>query len=242
MLNHTKQIRKMYESIQRKIFYMIPEKWDQMYLYSSVIDTKDGNQTGELFFYYVPKGIFKKKPVNVYEIPSKFNIDEKEYLDLVQILYEEIKLLRQEFIETNPNDDIWTNITISIKDMKFKIEFSYEDLINSYYTSYDRHVIWRYKYLGIGDDQVSKEEREILKKYRLGVKSLYRTEEYSEGIYIQDIQNIIDYQTIGDENSENNEQIEEIKEQKIEPKKKEPKVKNQLILSEEEIRRIERRN
>ena len=74
MLNHTKKIKEMYEDIQRRIFYMIPEKWEKLYLYASVMDRIDGHKTGELFFYYIPKGIFKKNPVNVYEIPQKFNL------------------------------------------------------------------------------------------------------------------------------------------------------------------------
>ena len=86
MLNHTKKIKEIYEVIQKMIFYMIPEKWDKLYLYSSVIDMPEGKKTGELYFYYIPKGILRKKPVNVYEIPSKFNIDEEEYLKLVKTL------------------------------------------------------------------------------------------------------------------------------------------------------------
>lgn len=38
MLNHTKKIREIFEEIQKILFYMIPEKWDKLYLYSSVID------------------------------------------------------------------------------------------------------------------------------------------------------------------------------------------------------------
>ena len=74
MLNHTKKIKEIYEDIQKKLFYMIPEKWESLYLYSSVIDLGNNEKTGELFFYYIPKGIFRKNPVNVYEIPTKFNI------------------------------------------------------------------------------------------------------------------------------------------------------------------------
>ena len=95
MLNHTKKIKEIYENIQKMIFYMIPEKWDKLYLYSSVIDKKNGKKTGELYFYYIPKGILKKKPVNVYEIPNKFNLDENEYLKLVEVVYTEIKKLRE---------------------------------------------------------------------------------------------------------------------------------------------------
>ena len=93
MLKHTKKIEEMYEKIQRQIFYLIPEKWEKFYLYASVINGVDENKTGELFFYYIPKGILKKSPVNVYEIANKFNLDEKEYLELVKDLYEKIKLL-----------------------------------------------------------------------------------------------------------------------------------------------------
>ena len=28
MLNHTRKIKEIYEDIQRKLFYMIPEKWE----------------------------------------------------------------------------------------------------------------------------------------------------------------------------------------------------------------------
>ena len=79
MLNHTKKIKEIYEDIQKRLFYMIPEKWEKLYLYSSVIDKQNGEKTGELYFYYIPKGILRKKPVNVYEIPSKFNLDENDY-------------------------------------------------------------------------------------------------------------------------------------------------------------------
>ena len=44
MLNHTKKIKEIYEVIQKMIFYMIPEKWDKLYLYSSVIDMPEDNQ------------------------------------------------------------------------------------------------------------------------------------------------------------------------------------------------------
>ena len=54
MLKHTKKIKEMYEDIQKRIFYMIPEKFDSVYLYSSVMDIIEGKKTGELFFYYIP--------------------------------------------------------------------------------------------------------------------------------------------------------------------------------------------
>ena len=70
MIRQTKKIKEIYENIQKKLFYMIPEKWENLYLYASIIDKPKEQSTGELFFYYVPKSILKKNPVNVYEIPS----------------------------------------------------------------------------------------------------------------------------------------------------------------------------
>lgn len=228
MLNHTKKIKEIYEDIQRKIFYMIPEKWDKLYLYSSVLDKPDKEgKTGELFFYYIPKGIFKKKAVNVYEIPAKFNLDEGQYLKLVQILYAKIKELREEF-QKSERKQIWSNITISIQNLKFRVEYDYTDLNHSDFSSYERHVIWRYKMLGIGEEQVSREDKEILQRYFLGAKTLTKKEQYDSGIYIRDIENMIAY---SNENV-NEPEVEEIVETN------ERKRKNQLLLSKEEIERM----
>lgn len=199
MLNHTKQIKEMYEEIQRKLLYMIPEKWESIYLYSSVIEEGKKEPTGELFFYYIPKGIFRKNPVNVYEVPSKFNIDENQYVELVQKLYDDIKQLREEFKRTTPGK-MWSNLTISITNMKFRAEYSYEDLVDNAFNSYERHVIWRYKYLGIGPEQVSKKDKDILYRYFNGARNLAEVEEYNAGIYIeQDTKNIFEYNTQEDE-------------------------------------------
>ena len=209
---------------------MIPEKWDKLYLYSSVIDMPDGQQTGELYFYYIPKGILKKKPVNVYEIPNKFNLEEDEYIRLVKVLYNKIKLLRDEFKKTETGS-LWSNITIIIENLKFKVEYNYEDLVGSDFNSYERHVIWRYNYLGIGGAQVSKKEKEILDRYILGAKTLSRKEHYEAGIYIKDVENLIGYNT---EENKNDIEYMENKEHK--------QKKNQILLLEEELKKMKFEN
>lgn len=205
MLKNTKNIKGIYEEIQRKLFYMIPEKWDEVYLYASVIERLGSLETGELFFYYIPKGLLKRKTINVYEIPSKFNIDEEEYLKLVEILYTNIKQLREEF--KSSNQKVWTNVTITIKKSKFRIEYNYEDLQNSDYNNYERHIIWRYKYLKQGIEYCNREEREILLRYLNGPKRLNSNQAYEEGIYIKDIKNIVDYETAGYESIQNVEYV-----------------------------------
>lgn len=207
MLKHTKKIKEMYEDIQRRIFYMIPEKWEKMYLYASVSDLIDRRQTGELFFYYIPKGIFKKNPVNVYEIPQKFNLDEKEYIKLVNILYEKIVELREEFKKLEVTSSTWSNLTMTIEGIKFKVEYDYEDLTKSKFSSYERHVIWRYKNLGIKEEQLSKKEYEIIEKYLIGEKVIKRRERYEAGIYIKNIKNIVDYDTESYDSEQNIEYV-----------------------------------
>ena len=224
MLKTTRKIKEIYEDIQRKIFYMIPEKWEELYLYASVIERFGNVETGELFFYYIPKGILRKNPINVYEIPTKFNLDEGEYLKLVELLYDKIKQLRNECKKLEEGRT-WSNLTITIKNMKFFVEYDYEDLQNSEYDSYQRHIIWRSKYLGFGIEKANKEEKEILKKYYTGQKRLIRTESYEEGIYIKDIKNLVDFNT---ENYESTQNIEYV------ASKNTKKSKNQILMSEDD--------
>lgn len=205
MLKNTKKIRERYEEIQRKLFYMIPEKWDEVYLYASVIERLGSLETGELFFYYIPKGLLKRRTINVYEIPSKFNIDEEEYMKLVEILYRNIKELRAEFKRSNQK--IWSNLTIIIKKSKFRVEYNYDDLQNSDYNNYERHIIWRYKYLKQGIECCNKEERNILQRYLNGPKKLNSNQAYEEGVYIKNIRNIVDYETAGYESIQNVEYV-----------------------------------
>lgn len=116
---------------------------------------------------------------------------------------------------------------MSIQGLKFKVEYDYTDLNHSYFSSYERHVIWRYENLGIGEEQVSKQDKDILKAYHLGAKTLTRKEHYDAGIYIQDIENVIAYST--EDYTTNEKEVEQVVE------KTEKKRKNQLLLSKEEI-------
>ena len=194
MLRTTKNMKERYEKIQNQLFCMIPEKWDKIFLYASVIDRTGNVQTGELYFYYLPKGLLKKKPVNVYEVPNKFNIDEAIYTKLVDDLYESIKNLRQDFIDTDQK--LWTNVTISIENCTFKVEYGYEELGQDEQSNYENHVIWRYKYLGIGGE--IKEERKILEKYFSNLVEPKR-ETYQTGLYVKTTNNVVGFKKVENE-------------------------------------------
>lgn len=186
--------KSLFSEIQKKLFYIIPEKWQSIYLYASVIDSENKKTTGEMFFYYIPKGIIKKKPINGYEIPNLFNIDEEEFSKLITDLYNAIKKLR--IISIKAKKKRWTNINISIENNKFRAEYGFEDLKNSIYDSYERHVIWRYNYFDQELDSLSKKDKKIINKY-IENNRLYKEhkkEYYVENIYDIPMKNIVDFE------------------------------------------------
>lgn len=184
----------LYTEIQKKLFYIIPEKWESIYLYASMIDIPKQKPIGEMYFYYLPKGIIKKKFVNGYEIPNIFNIDEEQYSKLITDVYNSIKLLREKHLRTRRK--IWSNINIFIENEQFKIEFSYEDLKKSPFDSYERHVIWRYNYLNEDIETLSRKEQKIIKAYLdyVDIQIPIRKDTHIEGICKLPIKNIIDFE------------------------------------------------
>ena len=116
-----------------------------------------------MFFYYYPKGILQKRPINVYEVPAKFNIDEDTYLKLADDLYASIKKLRQECIKNN--EKAWSNLTISIEDLKYKVEYGYECLTKDEFDSSERKAIWTYKYLSAPYESFNRKERKAIDTY-----------------------------------------------------------------------------
>ena len=184
----------LYSYIQKKLFYIIPEKWEKIYLYASVINIPNQKSVGEMYFYYLPKGIIKKKFVNGYEIPNIFNIDEEQYSKLISDVYNSIKLLHERFVNTKRS--VWSSINISIENFKFKIEFDYEDLTESPFDSYERHVIWRYNNLQEGFELLGRKDKKIIQAYK--EYQSYQVPEkkdiYEESIYKQPVKNIIDFE------------------------------------------------
>lgn len=190
----TSKLRAIYSKIQTQLYYMIPEKWEKICLYASVIEQVNNLQTGEMFFYYYPTGLLKKEPVNVYEIPSKFNIDENAYMELVDKLYKTIYELREAFKDTE--EKMWTNLTIVVENFKFNVEYAYEDLIGSKYDSYDRHIIWKCKYLDFPLERLKKKDRKMVEEYFENISDgQKRTKTYSEGLYKKKVHNIVEYNT-----------------------------------------------
>lgn len=185
-------MEEIYHEIQRLIIYMIPEKWKNIKLYASINMNTENNQedknAGELFFYYLPNKLFKKEYINCYEVPALFNIDQNEYFDLITKLYNKILILQ------TLDKMQFSNITLTIEENKFKIEKYYNDITNSLFSSYERHIIWRYKYLNI--KPVAKKEIEILEKYMESEENIEIPKIEELNIEIENTKNIVDYERI----------------------------------------------
>ena len=198
----TNKLRSIYSKIQTQLFYMIPEKWDRIYLYASIIEQVNHLETGEMFFYYYPAGLLKRNPVNVYEIPSKFNIEEEEYIKLVDKLYATFSELRQAFKESQ-EEKMWSNLTIIIANSKFTVEYFYEDLIGSKFSSEDRHLIWQCKYLNLPIERLTRKEQKMIEEYNSYVQEKgLKTKRYSEGMYKKNVHNIVEYISDNEEDEE----------------------------------------
>lgn len=192
MLNNTSRIKEIYKEIQKRIFCAVPGKWDELYLYASIIEKFGKVQIGEMYFYFLPKGILKRKFINVYEVPAKYDIEEAEYMKIIKPLYDEIKILREEFEKSNQK--VWSNITISIKNNRFKIEYNYDNLLGGEKEYYNHHIYWRNKYLHI--EPHSKKEKQAIEEYLENRKvSRKKDEQYDSGIYQKKQTNIITYET-----------------------------------------------
>lgn len=226
----------LYSEIQKKIFYIIPEQWESIYLYASIIDVPNQKPVGEMFFYYLPKGIIRRKFVNGYEIPNIFNIDEEQYSKLITEVYTLIKNLRECFIKKNKK--IWSNMSISIENFQFKAEFGYENLRELPYGSYERHVIWRFKYLDEDIEALSRKDRKIIESYAGYIQEhpIPRRDMHVEGIYKLPVKNIIDFEktlTVEEAIAQSDKNVQKEKRKFLLIKKK--KEKNETVEQEENV-------
>lgn len=225
-------IKSIYSEIRELLFKMIPEKWESIYLYASVLEDKNHSENGEMFFFYYPKSFIKRNPINVFEVPTRFNINEQDYMRLAVKLYNLIKKLRHTCKEID--NILWSNITISIENVEFLAEYNMDDLLNSPYNADDRRNIWKYKYLNYPIERMNKNEKETLNRYLQEEEwGGHPTTIYSETFYQKHEHNNIEY------NKEEYEQEENVYEQEIIRKDnkynistnniEENKIKNQLL-------------
>ena len=101
---------------------------------------------------------------------------------MVNNLYLLFKQLREEFIQND--EKVWTNLTVSVENLRFTIEYFYDDISLSEYSNIERHVIWKYQYVQKDLSTYSKKERELIQKFIEKQKNEKKESSYyTEGVY-----------------------------------------------------------
>lgn len=149
------EIQNIYSNIENLLVRLVPEKWESIYLYASVMERR----RGEMYFYYFPKKILKVNPVNCYQVPDKFGIDEHSYNQSLEKLYRLIQSLNVIMVPK------WTNITISIENGMFKIEYNYNEIEQSKYSDEERRIVWGYRHLHIPIEKMNLKEKALIETY-----------------------------------------------------------------------------
>lgn len=205
------KLRSIHKEIQQKITKMVPERYKKICLYASVLDESELSR-GEMFFYYFPSGILKKNPINVYEIPELFDFDEEQYRELENRLYETIRKLKKYCVRIGQRP--WSNVTIIMEGTKYIVEYNYDDLKTSQFDNYERHIIWRYKYLKVPIESYSKKEREVVQRYFVSDEyNNTETSRYEENVYERQIVRGAVYESV--ESHEEYARKETMKQEKI---------------------------
>ena len=189
--------------------------------------------------YYIPKGILKRKPVNCYEVPELFDIDEEDYSRLITSLYNIIKNLRDNYKDYR--NIRFTTLDVVCTNKEFIIKYGFENLLNSNYNQEERHLIWRYENLQIDLDSLDRNDRKILEDYiQESEVSIPKKEEIiTTPIYERPAQATIDYEsslTLDEIVARNKEQerIEEKRRRKEEKRRR----KKQIDLLEDETEAV----
>lgn len=150
------KMQELYKEIQKLLIKLVPDNWKSICLYASVLEGRNG----EMYFYYFPKKIIKSNPVNCYEIPEKYGIDEKTYEKSLRKLYDLIKHLN------TLSSRKWTNITIVMDNNTFTIEYHYNNLVNSRYSDEQRRIVWCQKYLSLPLESLNFNDRLLIEGYK----------------------------------------------------------------------------
>lgn len=127
--------------------------------------------------------------LNSYEIPSKFNLDEEEYIKLAENLYRLIKQLKQEFQKSK--EELWSSVTIKIENFHFIVEFYYD---NESRDEEEQHLIWGYQNLKLPLESYTRKEKQIIMQY-LQEEAIrpHKIEVYTEPMYHNSVKNIVQY-------------------------------------------------
>ncbi|WHM03765.1 TIGR01741 family protein [Bacillus velezensis] len=121
--------------MSHKLNDIIRCEWTKIYLYAEVLN----DSTMVLFHFKTPEN---NQIIYSQDIPSHYNVSKDIFKTLLRELFEELRTEHR-----NNNDDVWTNLTLTLdRSGEFQLD------------GYERIAIWEYKNLGIlPEDEDDKE-------------------------------------------------------------------------------------
>jgi len=142
-------------AIVQQVSDAIPDEWKEFYFHADINDDFSG---GVYFFFNTEKD---KKLNYSHDIPEIYNINEDEYDEKYDKLYELSVDLKQLFI--NCEQEPWQAITIIVDEKRtLKMDYDYTEWLGSSFGHNEMIDYFEYKYLGkVPED---KEEEELFKE------------------------------------------------------------------------------
>ena len=132
-----KEMNRLYREIAETVNEMIPEEGKEIFLYA---EFREGYK--KVFFYYYPES--GGEPVYSLDITDIFNVDDAEFDELENELYNCFSRLREKFKEQN--QEIWTSLTFILDNNgKMKINYGYENI--SDLSPVEKQDKWEAEYL-----------------------------------------------------------------------------------------------
>ncbi|KEO81577.1 immunity protein YezG family protein [Tumebacillus flagellatus] len=136
----TKRMEEMYRIIGQTLHEIIPGEWKKIVLYAEVLD-----DSSEVFFYF-------QTPQNdefeySHLIPELYGVDETIYTDILFELHDHFRSLQNEFMQQGQS--VWSSLTLVLESTgKFKIDYDYQNPVESELDDYQRQFVWEYRNLG----------------------------------------------------------------------------------------------
>lgn len=133
----TKKMEQTYQQIVDTLVNIVPEEWKKIFLYA---EYREGYK--KVFFYYYPEsGV---KPVYSLDITDLFNMNEDEFDELENELYNCFSRLWKEFEQQEQEQ--WTKLTFILDNTgRMKINYGYGDI--SELSLIEKQEKWEAEYL-----------------------------------------------------------------------------------------------
>jgi hypothetical protein len=125
-----------FEMIAERIQDILPQGWKKVVFYAEVTD-----DSYEMFYYVFTSE--SDKPIQCYDLPDLYEIDENQIDAIFEELYEPLRKERSSLIAEGKEP--WSNYTLILNsDSSFKVDYDFTSLEDG---GYEYRKQWKNKYI-----------------------------------------------------------------------------------------------